>query len=200
VYRNFIKPTFDFVVSLFLLFLTLPIMLLAALVLVISNKGKIWFVQQRAGQKEKLFSMIKFRTMSDVLDADGKLLPAEIRLTKIGKFIRRISLDELPQLINVIKGDMSLVGPRPLPAEYLSLYNGAQHKRHEVRPGITGWAQVNGRHSISWKNKFELDLYYVNHISFGLDVLILFKTIVLLLSFKKDKSLTEEKFKGNLIA
>ena len=180
-----------------MLLLTAPLILLTALYLAIANKGKIWFIQQRAGEGERIFSMIKFKTMNDASDANGQLHPPEIRLIKAGKFIRRTSLDELPQLIHVLKGDMSLIGPRPLPLEYLKLYDAGQRKRHVVKPGITGWAQINGRHSISWKQKFELDNYYVRHISIGLDLLILFKTIVLLLSFRKDNSLAEQKFTGN---
>ena len=197
MYKNTIKTVFDFLISFLLLLLTAPLILLTALYLAIANKGKIWFIQQRAGEGERIFSMIKFKTMNDVCDANGQLHPPGIRLTKAGKFIRRTSLDELPQLIHVLKGDMSLIGPRPLPLEYLKLYDAGQRKRHVVKPGITGWAQVNGRHSISWKQKFELDNYYVHHISFGLDLLILFKTIVLLLSFRKDNSLAEQKFTGN---
>ncbi len=152
----------------------------------------VFFVQKRIGLNGLSFDLYKFRTLRDVKDSEGGKLRFHL-----GDFLRFTNLDELPQLWNVLKGDMSLIGPRPLPIEYLSLFSNEQLVRHNVRPGITGWAQINGRHSISWQQKFELDNYYVNHISFGLDMLILFKTIVLLLSFRKDKSLMEEKFKGN---
>jgi len=158
---------------------------------VCSFQYPIFFVQERIGQKGKVFKLFKFRTLSPNVNTEF-----DTRRFFLGDFLRFFSLDELPQLWNVIRGDMSLIGPRPLPVEYFSLFSKDEFERHVVRPGITGWAQVNGRHSISWQKKFELDRYYVNHISFRLDALILFKTIVLLLSFKKDQSLKEEKFKG----
>jgi lipopolysaccharide/colanic/teichoic acid biosynthesis glycosyltransferase len=147
------------------------------IVLLFVNHGKPFFLQQRPGKDEQIFNVIKFRTMNDKRDEDGSLLPDERRLTSVGRFIRRSSLDEIPQLINVIKGDMSLIGPRPLLVEYLPLYNNRQRRRHEVRPGITGWAQVNGRNAISWEQKFEYDVWYVDHIAFDLDLKIVWRTI-----------------------
>ncbi len=172
------------------------------LLLLIANNGKPFFLQQRPGKNEKIFTVIKFKTMNDKKDENGNLLPDEERLTTIGKFIRKTSLDEIPQLLNVIKGDMSLVGPRPLLVEYLPLYNEFEKRRHEVKPGITGWAQVNGRNAISWQQKFEYDVWYVDHLSFGLDMKILFMTFVKV--FKSEGinaagSATMEKFKGNLM-
>jgi len=166
----------------------------------ISNKGKVWFLQSRPGKGGKLFKVIKFKTMSDEHDSSGALLPDDKRLTVIGKFIRKTSLDELPQLINVLKGDLSMVGPRPLLEEYLSLYNEQQHKRHEVKPGITGWAQVNGRNTVAWKERFEMDVWYVNHISFLLDLKILLLTVLKVFKaegISSGTSATMEKFKGN---
>lgn len=178
MYRQSLKPVFDFVVALVLLLATLPFLILSAIILVIANRGKLWFIQPRPGLKGRIFKLIKFKTMTDEKDAQGKLLPDSKRLTTAGKFIRKTSIDELPQLFNVIKGDMSLVGPRPLLVEYLPLYSEEQHRRHEVKPGITGWAQVNGRNAISWKVKFSYDVWYVQHISFWLDVKILFLTLL----------------------
>lgn len=146
-------------------------------VLVFANSGTPFFLQNRPGKQERVFSIIKFKTMNDKKDEDGCLLSDEMRLTNIGKFVRKISLDEIPQLLNVIKGDMSLVGPRPLLVEYLDLYSEEQKRRHEVKPGITGWAQVNGRNAISWEDKFKLDVWYVDNQSFWLDLKILFRTI-----------------------
>ena len=143
----------------------------------IQNKGKAFFFQKRPGKNERIFEIIKFKTMNDNVDSMGNLLPAQERLTKTGIFIRKYSLDEIPQLLNVIKGDMSLIGPRPLLIEYLSLYNKEQRKRHIIKPGITGWAQVNGRNAISWEQKFEYDVWYVNHLSFILDLKIIFLTV-----------------------
>ncbi len=145
--------------------------------LAIANQGKPFFFQRRPGKNGKIFSIIKFKTMNDKKDAEGKLLPDGERLTKIGIFVRKTSLDEIPQLINVVKGDMSLIGPRPLLVQYLTIYNTHQKRRHEVKPGITGWAQVNGRNAISWKQKFDFDVWYVDHISFLLDLKIIFMTI-----------------------
>jgi len=152
-------------------------MIIVTLFLIIANQGKPFFYQLRPGKKNKIFKIIKFKTMNDKKDIDGKLLPDAERLTKIGNFVRKTSLDELPQLINVLKGEMSLIGPRPLLPEYLPLYNETQKMRHEVRPGITGWAQVNGRNAISWSQKFEFDVWYVNHVSFLLDCKILYLTV-----------------------
>jgi lipopolysaccharide/colanic/teichoic acid biosynthesis glycosyltransferase len=154
-----------------------PIFIVICVFLFFLNNGKLFFTQQRPGKDEKLFKIIKFKTMNDKKDEHGNLLPDVKRITKVGKFIRKTSLDEIPQLLNVIKGDMSIIGPRPLLVSYLPLYNQEQSKRHKVKPGITGWAQVNGRNTISWKEKFSLDIYYVNNLSFQLDLKILLMTI-----------------------
>ena len=154
-----------------------PIFLIVLIVLSTVNKGKPFFFQNRPGKFGEIFKIIKFKTMTDAKDAEGNLLPDKDRLTGFGKFVRKTSLDEIPQLLNVIKGDMSFVGPRPLLPQYLPIYNEEQTRRHEVKPGITGWAQVNGRNAISWTRKFELDVWYVDHISFILDIKILFMTI-----------------------
>ena len=177
MYLVFIKPILDFCIALFGILIALPILIITALLLAITNKGKPFFFQIRPGKHEKLFNIIKFKTMTDAKDVHGKLLPDNQRLTRIGSFVRKTSLDEIPQLFNVLKGEMSLIGPRPLLSEYLPLYNDIQKKRHQVRPGITGWAQVNGRNSIGWEEKFILDVWYVNHISFILDFKILLLTI-----------------------
>ncbi|WP_431611000.1 sugar transferase [Chryseobacterium sp. 'Rf worker isolate 10'] len=177
MYRNFFKRIIDLFLSLIGLFLLSPIFLLVMIGLAIANQGKPFFFQRRPGKNGKIFSIIKFKTMNDKKDAEGKLLPDGERLTKIGIFVRKTSLDEIPQLINVVKGDMSLIGPRPLLVQYLTIYNTHQKRRHEVKPGITGWAQVNGRNAISWKQKFDFDVWYVDHISFLLDLKIIFMTI-----------------------
>jgi|SRR5690554_6778569 len=178
MYQRYIKRMMDLILGFLLLILISPILVLVTLLLAIANNGQPFFVQPRPGKNEKLFKIVKFKTMNDRKDANGKLLPDADRLTPIGKWVRKTSLDEIPQLINVLKGDMSLVGPRPLLPEYLPLYNDRQRRRHEVRPGITGWAQVNGRNAISWTRKFELDIYYVDHISFALDIKILWMTVM----------------------
>lgn len=199
-YRKLIKPLFDFTCSLLGLLVLSPIFLLVWLSLIIANSGKPFFYQRRPGKGGRIFTIVKFRTMNDKRDADGDLLPDTERLTKVGSFVRKTSLDEIPQLINVLKGDMSLVGPRPLLVEYLPLYNEVQARRHEVRPGITGWAQVNGRNAISWQQKFEYDVWYVKNLSFFLDLKILFLTIkkvVLREGISQDGEATIEQFKGN---
>jgi len=177
-----------------------PFFIFITVFLFIANEGKPFFFQRRPGLNNRIFKVIKFKTMNDKKDKDGNLLSDAERLTAIGTFVRNTSLDEIPQLINVIKGDMSLVGPRPLLEEYLPLYDKVQLRRHEVRPGITGWAQVNGRNAISWQEKFELDVWYVDHISFTLDFTIIFLTILKV--FKSEgvssaTSITMEKFEGN---
>jgi lipopolysaccharide/colanic/teichoic acid biosynthesis glycosyltransferase len=177
MYQSTLKPFFDFMGALFLLLLVGPILVLVAIVLSISNGGSPFFLQKRPGKDEWIFTIVKFKTMNNKKDKNGNLLPDAKRLTPVGKFIRSTSLDELPQLVNVLIGDMSFVGPRPLLPEYLPLYNETQKKRHNVKPGITGWAQVNGRNAISWERKFEYDVWYVEHQSFWLDIKILFKTI-----------------------
>jgi lipopolysaccharide/colanic/teichoic acid biosynthesis glycosyltransferase len=177
VYKKYIKSIIDFTIALVVFFLLLPIFVIVFIGLYIANQGKPFFFQLRPGKNEQLFKIIKFKTMNDKKDLDGNLLPDSKRLTKIGKIVRKTSLDELPQLINVLKGDMSLIGPRPLLPEYLPLYNEIQKKRHDVKPGITGWAQVNGRNAISWSQKFEYDIWYVDNLSYLLDVKIFFLTI-----------------------
>ncbi len=198
---NFLKRLIDFILSIVGFLLISPIFLLLWLLLSITNKGAgAFFTQSRPGKNEKIFKVIKFKTMTDEKDNEGNLLPDEKRLTKIGKFVRSTSLDEIPQLLNVIKGDMALIGPRPLLVQYLPLYNDTQKKRHEVRPGITGWAQVNGRNTISWKKKFEYDIWYVDNISLLLDIKILLLTIKKVFvreGISSDTSVTMEVFTGN---
>ena len=178
MYKGGLKRSIDFIIVLCTLVVIWPILLLIIIFLHFANKGAgVFFTQDRPGKNAKIFKAIKFKTMTDDRDAGGKLLPDDVRLTKIGRIVRSLSIDELPQLINVLKGDMALIGPRPLLPKYLSLYSSEQFRRHEVRPGITGWAQVNGRNNISWKKKFELDVWYVDHMSFLLDMKIFFLTI-----------------------
>ncbi len=198
MYEKFIKRILDFCLAFLLLLLFSPLILLIALVLKFTQKSVV-FTQKRPGLNEKKFIIYKFKTMSDERDEKGELLPDELRLKSFGKIIRALSLDELLQLFNVLKGDMSFVGPRPLLCEYLSLYNEEQKLRHRVRPGITGWAQVNGRNTISWQKKFELDVYYVRHISFLLDLKILFLTAFKVFKrsgVNKEGFVTTEKFNG----
>ncbi|WP_452603021.1 sugar transferase [Pontimicrobium sp. MEBiC06410] len=178
MYQKYFKRIIDFIGSSLGLFLFSPLFLVVYFYLLVYNNGSPFFFQKRPGKNEKIFSIIKFKTMNDKKDSEGNLLPDEKRLSKAGKIIRKTSLDELPQLINVLKGDMSLIGPRPLLPEYLPLYNEEQKLRHNVKPGITGWAQVNGRNAISWEEKFRLDIWYVKHLSFLLDVKILIKTVL----------------------
>ncbi len=177
MYQSIIKPFFDFLSALIGLIILSPIFLIVAISLFIANDGKPFFFQNRPGKNLQIFKIVKFKTMNDKKNSDGNLLSDKERLTIIGSFVRRTSLDEIPQLFNVIKGDMSLIGPRPLLTNYMHLYNNFQNKRHEVKPGITGWAQVNGRNAISWDKKFEYDVWYVENISFILDFKILIKTI-----------------------
>lgn len=177
MYRFFFKRVIDFFGALIGLLLLSPVLLVVTVWLYFANHGKPYFFQLRPGKKGKIFKIVKFKTMNDRKDAHGSLLPDEMRLTKAGAFVRRTSLDEIPQLLNVLTGDMSLIGPRPLLTGYLHLYNDFQNRRHEIRPGITGWAQVNGRNAISWDKKFEYDVWYVDHVSFMLDCKIYLKTI-----------------------
>ena len=177
----------------------LPIFIIVTILLIIVNRGNPFFLQERPGKNERIFKVIKFKTMNDFKDEKGALLPDKDRLTKVGLFVRKTSLDEIPQLLNVILGNMSLIGPRPLLVEYLPLYNNFQKQRHNVKPGITGWAQINGRNAISWEQKFELDIFYVNNISFLLDLKIIFLTIkkvVISENISSDTSVSMEKFKG----
>lgn len=200
MYKNYLKRFFDFIIALIGLILLSPIFIVVTIGLYFANQGKPFFFQKRPGKNEKIFRIIKFKTMNDRTDSEGNLLPDADRLTPVGKFVRKTSLDEIPQLINVLKGDMSLVGPRPLLPEYLPLYNKEQARRHEVRPGITGWAQVNGRNAISWKQKFEYDVWYVDHLSFWLDLKILLLTIKKVFvreGISQQGQATMEPFRGN---
>jgi Sugar transferases involved in lipopolysaccharide synthesis len=178
MYRHFVKRLLDLILSLTGLIVLSPLFILIMLILLFVDQGKPFFMQRRVGRNGRIFNVVKFRTMIDRKDEKGDLLPDKYRLTPFGEFIRRTSLDEIPQLLNVIAGNMSLVGPRPLLVDYLSLYSDEQARRHEVLPGITGWAQIHGRNKISWKRKFEYDVWYVDHISFILDIKILFITFV----------------------
>lgn len=201
MYRSYLKRLIDFSFAFCVLVICCPILFIIIFWLYIANKGAgVFFLQKRPGRDGKIFKVIKFKTMTDERDLTGNLLPDEQRLTKVGKFVRSTSLDELPQLINVLKGDMALIGPRPLLPQYLPLYSKEQARRHEVRPGITGWAQVNGRNAISWTKKFELDVWYVDHCSFLLDLKIFLLTIRKVFvreGISSDTSVTMEPFTGN---
>ncbi len=200
MYKHFLKRIIDFSVAFIGLVILSPLFVVVTIALYFANQGKPFFFQDRPGLNEKIFSIVKFKTMNDKKDEQGNLLPDADRMTKIGSFVRKTSLDEIPQLINVLKGDMSLIGPRPLRTYYLPIYNEEQKKRHNVRPGITGWAQVNGRNAISWTKKFELDVWYVNNISFLLDVKIIFLTIkkvVIREGISQEGKATVERFNGN---
>lgn len=199
MYRRLIKPMLDRFTAFVLLLITLPVTVPVMILLFIANRGNVWFVQERPGKNGAPFRLIKFKTMTDARDTNGNLLADHLRLTTIGKFVRRTSLDELPQLMNVLSGHMSIVGPRPLLMEYLPLYQPWQQRRHDVLPGITGWAQVNGRNAISWSRKFELDVWYVDHLSFATDLKILFLTMLRVLraeGISGAGSATMEKFDG----
>jgi undecaprenyl phosphate N,N'-diacetylbacillosamine 1-phosphate transferase len=200
MYKNYIKHLFDFITALVGLIVLSPLFIIVTVALFISNQGEPFFFQTRPGKNEKLFRIVKFKTMNNKKDSNGKLLPDEQRLTKIGNFIRKTSLDEIPQLINVLNGDMSLIGPRPLLSEYLPLFNVEQKKRHLIRPGITGWAQVNGRNSINWQQKFAYDVWYVDKMSFLFDIKILFLTVKKVFvseGISQDGIATVDYFKGN---
>ena len=191
IYQRYVKRTVDFLAALLLLILLSPLMLAVIIVLHFANKGAgVFFAQDRPGKGERIFKALKFKTMTDERDADGQLLPDGDRLTPVGRFVRSTSIDELPQLINILRGEMSFIGPRPLLVKYLPLYSPEQHRRHDVTPGMSGWAQVNGRNTITWTRKFELDVYYVDHISLALDLRILFLTIKNVLS-RKDINTTD---------
>ena len=199
MFKHFIKPFGDLIISILLLIILSPIIILTAILLLIANNGKIFFFQQRPGLNCKPFKIVKFKTMRDAFDKNGVPLPDDVRLTKVGSFVRSASLDELLQLLNVLKGDMSLVGPRPLLMQYLTRYNTEQTKRHNVKPGITGWAQVNGRNAISWEQKFKYDVEYVEKQSFILDINILWMTFLNVIQRKgisADGHVTMEEFKG----
>ena len=201
MYKHFFKRLFDFLISLIALIVISPILLVITIWLHFANKGAgAFFFQERPGLHGKIFKVIKFKTMTDEKDAEGNLLPDEVRLTKVGKFVRSTSIDELPQLVNVFKGDMSLIGPRPLLVQYLPLYSPEQARRHEVRPGISGWAQCHGRNAISWTEKFKLDVWYVDHCTLWTDIQVIFITIKNVLMRKDINSATSatmEVFNGN---
>jgi len=199
MYKHFFKRFMDFFAAFFGLLILSPIFIIVMVALFIANQGKPFFFQERPGKDARIFKIIKFKSMNDKKDKDGKLLPDADRLTKVGSFVRKTSLDEIPQLINVLKGDMSLIGPRPLRTYYLPLYSEEQKRRHNVRPGITGWAQINGRNAISWTKKFEYDVWYVDNLSFLLDVKILFLTIKKVFvreGISKEGHVTTEAFNG----
>lgn len=201
MYRDILKPFMDVMLAFVAIVFLLPIIVLVTILLAIANNGKPFFIQQRPGKNGQIFKLIKFKTMRDMYNEEGKPLPDKDRITLIGNFIRKASLDELPQLFNVLKGDMSLIGPRPLLVKYLPLYNQFQLRRHEVKPGITGWAQVKGRNAIDWETKFKLDVWYVDHISFALDIKIIFLTVYKI--FKREginssRQHTMKPFSGNL--
>lgn len=200
MYKRFFKPLIDFGISLIAFVFLLPLFLLVASLLVLANRDNPFFLQLRPGKNGKLFHIVKFKTMNDKRDSEGKLLPDSERLTTVGKIVRKTSLDEIPQLINVLKGEMSLVGPRPLLPEYLELYTSRQQKRHDMRPGITGWAQVNGRNAISWGRKLDLDVWYVENVSFLLDLKIVWLTFLKVLKsegINTANMATTEPFNGN---
>ena len=200
MYKFFFKPLLDFVLSFLGLIISSPIFLIVFIALLFANRGKVFFLQNRPGKNEGIFKIIKFRTMNDKKDAHGNLLPDEERLTSIGKLVRKTSLDEIPQLINVLLGNMSLIGPRPLLPEYLPLYNDVQKKRHLIKPGITGWAQINGRNAVEWEKKFMFDVWYVENLSFLLDLQIMFLTLKKVLKLEgvnREGEATNIAFKGN---
>ena len=200
MYKIFFKPLLDFVLSLLGIIVTSPIFLIVFIALLFANRGKVFFLQNRPGKNGGIFKIIKFRTMNDKRDAQGNLLPDEERLTSIGKLVRKTSLDEIPQLINVLLGNMSLIGPRPLLPEYLPLYNDFQKKRHLIKPGITGWAQINGRNAVEWEKKLKFDVWYVENLSFLLDLQIMFLTLKKVLKLEgvnREGEATNIAFKGN---
>ncbi|WP_270524914.1 sugar transferase [Longibaculum muris] len=199
MYRLFIKRFLDFALSLIAIVILSPVLLIVAVLVRTKLGSPVIFKQKRPGKDEKIFTLYKFRTMTDARDEEGNLLPDDVRLTKFGKLLRSTSLDELPELFNILKGDMSIVGPRPLLVQYLPLYNDVQKHRHDVRPGFTGYAQVNGRNSITWEEKFDLDVYYVNHLNFKMDISIILKTVKVVLfreGISSETSVTMEEFRG----
>ena len=196
MYKHFFKRILDFLISLIAIICLSPFLLVMMVLLHFANKGAgVFFLQDRPGKDGKIFYVIKFKSMTDEVDENGELLPNDQRITKIGKFIRKFSIDELPQLFNVLKGDMSLIGPRPLLSRYLLLYTPEQARRHEVRPGVTGWAQVHGRNNITWHEKFKLDVWYVDHCSLWTDIKVIFMTVKNVLS-GKDVSVMSGSFDG----
>ncbi|WP_288589844.1 sugar transferase [uncultured Thomasclavelia sp.] len=200
MYRKYIKRLLDFILSLFAIIILSPVLLIVALLVRIKLGSPVIFKQKRPGLNEKIFTLYKFRTMTDAKDEQGNLLPDEIRLTKFGKLLRSTSLDELPELFNILKGDMSIVGPRPLLVRYLPLYNEHQKHRHDVRPGFTGYAQCNGRNAISWEEKFDLDVYYTKNLTLFMDIKIIIKTVKVVLfreGISSETSVTMEEFRGS---
>ena len=200
MYRKYLKRLFDFLLSLIAFIILIPIMLLISIIVCVKLGRPIILKQKRPGKNEKIFTLYKFRTMTDEKDKDGNLLPDDERITKFGKFLRSTSLDELPELINIIKGDMSIVGPRPLLIEYLPLYNKEQKKRHNVRPGLTGLAQVNGRNNLDWEERFKEDVYYVENLSLIMDIKIILKTIIKVIKredISEEETATARKFTGS---
>ncbi|MBS4066605.1 MAG: sugar transferase [Chitinophagaceae bacterium] len=200
MYQHLFKDIIDRIFAFVVLTLSFPLLVIICLLLLFFNKGNVFFLQQRPGYKEQIFTLVKFSSMTNERDADGNLLPDELRLTQLGKFLRKTSLDELLQLWNVLKGDMSIVGPRPLLISYLSLYSEEQKKRHHVKPGITGWAQVNGRNSISWQKKFEYDIWYAENVSLKVDVKIILlslKKVLLQQQINQTGEATASPFTGN---
>lgn len=204
MYQHFFKRLIDFLLSLIAIICISPFLLILMILLYFTNEGAgVFFLQERPGLKGKIFKVIKFKTMNEKRGEDGKLLPDLLRITKVGKFVRATSLDELPQLFNVLRGDMALIGPRPLLKQYLPLYSEEQMRRHDVRPGISGWAQVNGRNNLSWTEKFKLDVWYVDHLSLALDIKIIFMTVMKVFNQESinstetaDKNITEANFDG----
>lgn len=200
MYKFFFKRVIDFLIALIGLILLSPVFIIVTVLLYFANQGKPFFLQARPGLNEKIFNIIKFKTMNDKKDGQGNYLPDSERLTRVGSFIRQTSLDELPQLINVLKGDMAIIGPRPLLPQYLSLYSESQKRRHNIRPGITGWAQVNGRNAISWTMKFELDVWYIDNVSFATDCKVMFLTLKKVIKkegINQADQATVEAFTGN---
>ncbi len=196
---KYIKRILDIISSLLAIIILSPLLAVTAVLVKTKLGSPVLFKQERPGKDEKIFTLMKFRTMTDERDENGELLPDEVRLTKFGKFLRSTSIDELPELFNILKGDMSVIGPRPLLVEYIPRYNGHQHRRHEVRPGLSGWAQVNGRNTVSWEDKFDMDVYYVDNYSFAMDVKILFMTVLNVLKkegISSETSATMEVFMG----
>ena len=200
IYRRFLKRPMDFMLSLIAIIFLSPVLIIVAILVRLKLGSPVLFKQERPGLNEKIFTMYKFRTMTDEKDENGELLPDSVRLTKFGRMLRSTSLDELPELLNILKGDMSIVGPRPLLVQYLPLYNEHQCRRHDVRPGLSGWAQINGRNAISWEDKFDLDVEYVNNVSFLLDWKIIFLTLKKVFvreGINSETSVTMEPFKGS---